>query len=69
MIPLAPGNDRKYGFRNNAFGFSVNSFCNINAIKTILHQANTNHLASQKESPSLASMIISCLSGWVQTLM
>jgi hypothetical protein len=49
MIPLGLENNSKSCFWNNAFGFSVYSFCDINTIKAILHQANTNLLASQKE--------------------
>jgi hypothetical protein len=49
MIPLTIENGRKHYFWNKAFDFSVDSFCNINALKSILHQLNTNLSASQKE--------------------
>jgi hypothetical protein len=49
MIPLALENEMKYCFWKKAFGFSVDSVCDINALKSILHQSNTNLLASQKE--------------------
>jgi hypothetical protein len=49
MIPLGLENNSKSSFWNNSFAFSVYSFCDINAVKAILHQANTNLLASPKE--------------------
>ncbi len=42
MIPLGLENNSKSCFWNEAFGFSVDNFHEINAIKSLLHQANTN---------------------------
>jgi hypothetical protein len=49
MIPLGLENNSKSSFWNETFGFSVDNFHEINAVKSLLHQANTNLLVSQKE--------------------
>jgi hypothetical protein len=49
MIPLALDNNTEQCFWNMAFDSSVDSFGDINTIKNILHQVNTNLSLSQKE--------------------
>jgi hypothetical protein len=68
MIPLALGNERKHCFWNKAFGFLVDSFCDINALKSILHQSNTNLLASQKELLPWHQLLSHAIVVWIQTL-
>ncbi len=69
MIPLALYNNTKQCFWNTAFGFSVDSFGDINTIKNILYQANTNLSLSQKE----LLLWLQCLSHatvkWIQAMM
>ena len=62
MIPLALDNNTKQCFWNTAFSFSIDSFGDINTVKNILHQANTNLSSSQKRVPPLAPTSIPCLS-------
>jgi hypothetical protein len=42
MIPLALDKNTKQCFWNTTFGFSIDSFGDINTVIDILHQANTN---------------------------
>jgi hypothetical protein len=62
MLPLALDNNTKQCFWNTAFSFSIDSFGDINTVKNILHQANTNLSSSQKRVPPLAPTSIPCLS-------
>jgi hypothetical protein len=69
MIPLALGNEMGHCFWNKAFGFLVDSFCNINVLNSILHQSNANLLASQKELLLWHQLLSHASVGWIQTLM
>jgi hypothetical protein len=68
MIPLGLENNSKSCFWNNAFGFSVYSLHDINAIKAILHQDNTHLLASQKELLLWHQRLSHASVKWVQKL-
>jgi hypothetical protein len=69
LIPIALEHDRKYCFWQNAFGFMANTFGQINAIKSILHQTNTNLSASQKELHLWHQQLSHASVDWVRTLM
>jgi hypothetical protein len=49
--------------------FQLTILGNINVIKTIFHQANTNLLVSQKELLLWHQQLSHATVGWVQTLM
>jgi hypothetical protein len=51
------------------FGFSVEIFHEINAVKSLLHQANTNLSASQKELLLWHQCLSHASVKWVQKLM
>ena len=67
MIPLALDNNTKQCFW--AFGFSVDSFDDINTIKNILHQANTNLSLSQKELLLWHQHLSHASVKWIQAMM
>jgi hypothetical protein len=69
MILLGLENNSKSCFWNEAFGFSVDNFYKINAVKSLLHQANTNLLASQKELLLWHQRLSHASVKWVQKLM
>jgi hypothetical protein len=69
MIPLGLENNSKSYFWNEAFGFSVENFHEINAVKSLLHQANTNLSASQKELLLWHQRLSHASVKWVQKLM
>jgi hypothetical protein len=69
MIPLGLENNSNSCFWNEAFGFSVENFHEINAIKSLLHQANTNLSASQKELLLWHQCLSHTSVKWVQKLM
>jgi hypothetical protein len=49
LIPLALQAHSKTCFWTAVFGFTADGFCEINAIKTVLHQSNANLSAYHKE--------------------
>ncbi len=61
-------NNSKSCFWNEAFGFSVKNFHEINAVKSLLHQANTNLSASQKELLLWHQRVSYVSVKWVQKL-
>ncbi len=69
MIPLGLENNSKSCFWNEAFGFSVESFHEINAVKSLLHQAITNLSASQKELLLWHQHLSHVSVKWLQKLM
>jgi hypothetical protein len=69
LIPLALQAHSKSYFWTTAFGFMADGFCEINAIKTVLHQSNTNLSASQKELLLWHQWLSHALINWIQTLM
>jgi hypothetical protein len=69
MIPLGLENNSKSCFWNEAFGFSVKNFHDINAVKSLLHQANTNLSVSQKELILWHQHLSHTSVKWVQKLM
>jgi hypothetical protein len=69
MISLALDNNAKQCFWNTAFGFSVDSFGDINTIQNILHQANTNLSSSQKELLLWHQRLSHASVKWIQAMM
>jgi hypothetical protein len=69
MIPLALDNNTKQCFWNKAFGFLVDSFGDINNVKNILHQANTNLSLSQKELLLWHQHLFHTSVKWIQAMM
>jgi hypothetical protein len=69
MIPLSLENNSNSCFWNEAFGFSVDDFHEINSVKSSLHQANTNLLATQKRLLLWHQHLSHASVKWVQKLM
>jgi hypothetical protein len=69
LIPLALGNDRKYCFWNEAFGYTVHNVQAINGLKSILSHDNTNLSSSQKEFLLWHQRLSHASIGLVQMLM
>jgi hypothetical protein len=68
LIPLALQAHSKTCFWTTAFGFMADRFCEINSIKTVLHQSNSNLSASQKELLLWHQWLSHALINWIQTL-
>jgi hypothetical protein len=69
VIPLALDNNTKQCFWNMAFGFSIDSFGDINTVKNTLHQANTNLSSSQKELLLWHQRLSHASVKWIQAMM
>jgi hypothetical protein len=69
LIPLAHEASSKPCFWTQAFGFSVDSFQDLNSIRNVLHQNNTNLSNSQKELLLWHQRLSHASVKWIQVLM
>jgi hypothetical protein len=69
VIPLAHEASSKKCFWAQAFGFSANNFQDLNKIRNVLHQSNTNLSQSQKELLLWHQRLSHASVKWIQALM
>ena len=69
IIPLAHEASSKQCFWTKAFGFSADSFQDLNLIRNVLHQTNTNLSQSQKELLLWHQRLSHASVKWIQALM
>jgi len=69
VIPLAHEASSKKCFWAQAFGFSANNFQDLNKIRNVLHQSNTNLSQSQKELLLWHQWLSHASVKWIQALM
>jgi hypothetical protein len=69
MVLLALSTSTRYCSWSDAFGYSVQAYNEIDDIKSVLHQKNSNLSSSQKEVLLWHQQFFHASTNWIQTLM